>query len=236
MKKNTEKKKDETPAEVDTAAENVADSEEVIPAVEAVPVDEGEASGDGLPDAGAAEDAGTEDEEADLDPLEAEILALREERDDLKDQALRARAEFDNYRKRMARESDRIRKTAAEGLMRDLLPIVDNLERALSHVEDKSDGLAQGVEMIVKQFADVLGAKGLEPIPAKGEPFDPNIHEALTHQPSEAYPADVVMEEFQRGYRLGDYVLRPTQVVVSSGPAAPAEDAPESGPPEAAGS
>ncbi len=166
-------------------------------------------------------------EEEALDPVEAELVALREERDELKEQALRARAEFENYRKRMARESDRIRKTAAEGLMRDLLPIVDNLERALSHVEDKSDGLAQGVEMIVKQFADVLSAKGLEVIPAKGEPFDPNIHEALTHQPSDEFPADTVMEEFQRGYRLGDYVLRPTQVVVSSGPAEVAAADPE---------
>lgn len=157
------------------------------------------------------------------DPVEAELAALREERDELKEQALRARAEFENYRKRMMRESERIRKTAAEGLMRALLPIVDNLERALSHVEDKSDGLAQGVEMIVKQFADVLSGQGLELIPAKGEPFDPNIHEALTHQPSDEFPADTVMEEFQRGYRVGDFILRPSQVVVSSGPAVQAE-------------
>jgi molecular chaperone GrpE len=153
-----------------------------------------------------------------VDPVAAELEALRAERDDLKDQTLRARAEFENYRKRMAREGERVRKTAAEGLVRDLLPIVDNLERALSHVEDKSDGLAQGVEMIVKQFADILSNNGLDPIPALGEPFDPNIHEALTHQPSNEYPADSVMEEFQRGYRMGDFVLRPAQVVVSSGP------------------
>lgn len=149
------------------------------------------------------------------------LTLLQQERDEFRDQALRARAEFDNYRKRMARESEATRKTAARSLMRDLLPVVDNLERALSHVEDKSDGLAQGVEMILRQFADVLSAQGLDPIPAKGEPFDPNFHEALTHQPSTEYPADTVIEEFQRGYRLGDFVLRPSQVVVSSG--APAE-------------
>lgn len=197
--------------------EEVENIEEVDPPAEgASDVDPSEdVADDQLADVGEVD---VLEEEA-LDPVEAELMALRDERDDLKEQALRARAEFENYRKRMARESERIRKTAAEGLMRDLLPIVDNLERALSHVEDKSDGLAQGVEMIVKQFADVLSAKGLEVIPAKGEPFDPNIHEALTHQPSDEFPADTVMEEFQRGYRLGDYVLRPTQVVVSSGPA-----------------
>ncbi len=154
---------------------------------------------------------------------DAELVVLRLERDTLQDQLLRARAEFDNYRRRVARENEQLRKSAAQGLMRDLLPIVDNMERALSHVEDKTSSLALGVEMILKQFAGVLSTQGLEPIPALGEPFDPNIHEALTHQPSTEYAADSVMEEFQRGYRLGDFVLRPTQVVVSSGPPAPVE-------------
>ncbi len=145
------------------------------------------------------------------------LNALRIERDTLQDQLLRIRADFDNFRRRVARDNEQLRKTAAQSLMRDLLPVVDNMERALSHVEDKTSGLALGVEMVLKQFAGVLSAQGLEPIAAKGEPFDPNIHEALTHQPSVEYPADTVMEEFQRGYRLGDFVLRPTQVVVSSG-------------------
>jgi len=227
MKKTKEKKEHASAEAPEAPAVNEADP----PAAD---VADGGAYDPGAHDPGAPEDEGAELPDIDMgdgvaeDPAEAELAALREERDDFKDQALRARAEFDNYRKRMARESERIRKTAAEGLMRSLLPILDNLERALSHVEDKSDGLALGVEMVVKQFADVLGGQGLEPIPAKGEPFDPNVHEALTHQPSDEYPADTVMEEFQRGYRLGDFVLRPTQVVVSSGPAAQVagEDAP----------
>ncbi len=224
MTKNKHKEKESM------ANEEVENIEEVdFPAEDTPEVDD-----DQLADVGDVDVL--EEVEEELDPVEAELAALRDERDDLKEQALRARAEFENYRKRMARESERIRKTAAEGLMRDLLPIVDNLERALSHVEDKSDGLAQGVEMIVKQFADVLSAKGLEVIPAKGEPFDPNIHEALTHQPSDEFPADTVMEEFQRGYRLGDYVLRPTQVVVSSGPAEVAEATPENDATEASAS
>ena len=177
-----------------------------------------------IPDAvisDAEEGAGARDD--------AEVVALRLERDTLQDQLLRARAEFDNYRRRVTRENEQVRKTAAQSLMRDLLPIVDNMERALSHVEDKTSSLALGVEMILKQFAGVLSTQGLEPIPALGEPFDPNIHEALTHQPSTEYAADSVMEEFQRGYRLGDFVLRPTQVVVSSGPPAPVEVAVDAG-------
>jgi molecular chaperone GrpE len=163
------------------------------------------------------------DAEEEISPGDAALAALQQERDALQDQLLRARAEFDNYRRRVARENEQLRTTAAQALVRDLLPIVDNMERALSHVEDKTDGLALGVEMIMKQLTGVLSARGLEPIAAKGEPFDPHVHEALTHQPSVEYPADIVMEEFQRGYRLGDLVLRPTQVVVSSGPPAAAE-------------
>jgi molecular chaperone GrpE len=163
------------------------------------------------------------DAEEEISPGDAALAALQQERDALQDQLLRARAEFDNYRRRVARENEQLRTTAAQALVRDLLPIVDNMERALSHVEDKTDGLALGVEMVMKQLTGVLSARGLEPIAAKGEPFDPHVHEALTHQPSVEYPADIVMEEFQRGYRLGDLVLRPTQVVVSSGPPAAAE-------------
>lgn len=151
--------------------------------------------------------------------VEEALEQVSVERDDAKDQVLRARAEFDNYRKRMAREMERVRKTAAESLLRDCLPVVDNLERALSHVEGDTGGLSEGVEMVVKQFCDILAAHGVEPIASLGEPFDPQVHEALSHQPSEQYGADVVMEEFERGYRLKDFILRPSKVVVSSGPA-----------------
>ena len=164
-------------------------------------------------------DSETPPEEAAEDDLAAELAKVKAERDDYKEQVLRARAEFDNFRKRTARETARLRKTAAQATILDLLPVVDNLERALEHVEDKTHGLAQGMEMVSKQFCDALAAHGVEPIPALGEPFDPNVHEAMAHQPSEEYPADTVMIEFQRGYMLDDLVLRPTKVVVSSGPA-----------------
>jgi len=174
----------------------------------------------------ASEEEGASDDGEVLEVLEAAEPTLEEaleqvtaEREDAKDQVLRARAEFDNYRKRMAREMERVRKTAAESLLRDCLPVVDNLERALSHVEGDTGGLSEGVAMVVKQLCDILVAHGVEPIASLGEPFDPQIHEALSHQPSEEYEPDVVMEEFARGYRLKDFVLRPGKVVVSSGPA-----------------
>lgn len=210
MKKKM-KKHDEQPSN-ETTVDSVEDTE-------AGALDPEDASFNGdIPEAVVSEV-----DEPELAAEDGALAALQVERDTLNDQLLRTRAEFDNFRRRTARENEQLRKTAAQGLMRDLLPVVDNLERALSHVEDKTSGLALGVEMVLKQFANVLASQGLEAIAAKGESFDPNIHEALTHQPSAEYPADTVMEEFQRGYRLGDFVLRPAQVVVSSGPPVAAE-------------
>jgi len=154
--------------------------------------------------------------EAEPDPVEA----LQSERDALRDALLRARAEFDNARKRTAKEMESLRQTASERLMRDLLPVLDNLERALQHKDDQSDGVSAGVEMTAKQLQDVLASHGLEAIEAVGQPFDPETHEALAQQPSAEHPADTVALEYERGYRLGKTVLRHAKVVVSSGPAA----------------
>lgn len=159
--------------------------------------------------------------------LEEAVAALTTERDTLQNQLLRARAEFDNYRKRMMRQTEQIRKTAAEDLLRGLLPVVDNLERALNHAEGPEDGLAQGLRMILQQLCEVLKGQGLTPIPALGEPFDPHVHEAMSHLPSDEYPSGAVLAEYERGYRIGDYILRPAKVVVSSGPAGAAEESAE---------
>lgn len=221
MKKRVKKKDDHVSEEVDIM-------EEETPLQDEPPADADDEDAPPHDDIPYAEISDAEEDAPGTG--ESALGAVERERDDLKDQLLRARAEFDNYRKRMARESDQQRKTAAQGLMRSLLPIVDNLERALGHANDANDGFVKGVEMIVKQFADVLAAQGLEVIPAVGEAFDPNIHEALTHMPSDQYPVDTVMEEFQRGYRIGDFVLRPSQVVVSSGaPQAPVAEEPDGG-------
>jgi molecular chaperone GrpE len=147
---------------------------------------------------------------------------MKTERDQAKDQYIRLLADFDNFRKRTAREAERLRQTATESLLRDLLPILDNLDLALRHAAP-DDPLGEGVQMVLNQFRDVLAARGVEAIPATGEAFDPAVHEALSQTPSEEHPSGVVIMEYQRGYRIGGYVLRPAKVVVSSGPAEPAE-------------
>ncbi len=152
-----------------------------------------------------------------------ESSAQMEEIAALKDQLLRARAEFDNYRKRTAREVERIRKTAAESLIHELLGVVDNLELALKHGDSDRNALAEGVGLVHKQILDVLERNGLEKIEAVGKRFDPNVHEAVAQSASDQVQADHVIQEFQRGYRLGGQILRPSKVLVSRGPAGPAE-------------
>lgn len=163
-----------------------------------------------------------DDDTPDLEPVDVEALIaerdkLLAERDEFRDQMLRARADFDNFRKRVARESEQQRKAAAANVIRELLPILDNLELALKHVADPNDSLAQGVDMVVKQFMEALQRAGLEPIPAVGAEFDPNVHEAVMQEASDETPENCIVKEFQRGYRLGEQVLRPSKVVVSSG-------------------
>ncbi|MBI5094183.1 MAG: nucleotide exchange factor GrpE [Candidatus Hydrogenedentes bacterium] len=166
------------------------------------------------------------------DPRDAQIAELILEREALKDQQLRQRAEFENSRKRLAREAERTSRAAAEAIIRDWLPVVDHLELALQHAPDRSDSLAQGVELVLKQVSDVLAKYGVEPIPAVGEVFSPHWHEAMTHIDSEDVPENRIAAEYQRGYRIGDQILRPSKVAVSRGASAPpAEDGGEAPPP-----
>ena len=151
--------------------------------------------------------------------LEEEREALQEERDSLKDQVLRTRAEFDNYRKRLAREAEQNKKMATEELVRDLLPILDNLELALEHGKESTEGLTEGVQMIYNQLYEALTRHGLEPIESEGVLFDPNVHEALMQAPSDEVPENYVLQTFQKGYRLSDRIIRPAKVIVSQGKA-----------------
>ena len=148
---------------------------------------------------------------------QAEMTALQAECEQIKDQLLRTRAEFDNYRKRTLRDMEQNRQNATGNLIRVLLPVLDNLERALVHANE-DDGLTVGVRMVHKQLLDTLAAEGLEPVPARGMPFDPTLHDALAMTPSETVEHGVILEECERGYRLRDQVLRPAKVIVSSGP------------------
>jgi len=159
------------------------------------------------------EDDSAPDETDAIDP----VAALEAETEDLKDQLLRARAEFDNYRKRTAREVERIRRTAAESVIHELLPVMDNLELALNHANSSDDPLVDGVRMVLKQMLEVLERSGLEPIEAQGQPFDPAVHEAVSQMESAEVAEGKVAEQFQRGYKLGGQILRPSKVVVSLG-------------------
>jgi len=196
-------------------SETTEEKENVTPEAEAVDVEATEAE---RPEADAAPEVPEDEPQPEPDPIAVAQADLEE----AKNQLLRARAEFDNYRKRMAKEMEQLRKTAAADLIRDLLPVVDNLERGLEHA-DQDSPLAQGMDAVMRQFAKTLSDRGLEPVAGVGEPFDPNVHEALAQQPSEEYDADVVVQVYERGYKLGDQVLRHAKVIVSSGNPAEAD-------------
>lgn len=160
------------------------------------------------------------------DPLaEAKAEAAK-----LRDQLLRTAADFDNFRKRSRREISDAETRAREDVLKDLLPVFDNLDRAMAHADTATDvqALADGLRMVSKQFLDTLGKLGIERVKALGEPFDPSVHEAIQHLESAEHPAGVVLAEVQPGYRQGERLLRPALVVVSRG----APKAPET-PPEA---
>jgi molecular chaperone GrpE len=168
-------------------------------------------------DAGSPEDRPSSAVEASLrEQLEAAIS----DRDAHHDRWLRTQAEFENYRKRSQKESEQVRRYQALPLLRDLLPVLDNLHRALAAAESaqKVDDLAQGVRMVARQLEDLLGKWSAAPIEAVGRPFDPNLHEAIQQMPSTEHPPMAVVDEVERGWVLHDRVVRPSKVVVSSGP------------------
>ena len=140
---------------------------------------------------------------------------LRRERDEHYEQLLRTAADFDNYRKRTERERRELAEHAAMSLLSDLLPLVDDLERALA--ADAEDGTAyrRGVELIHKQLLDLMATRGVSPIEALGADFDPNVHQAVVHEPSETHRDGEVIEELRRGYMLRDRLLRASMVKVA---------------------
>jgi molecular chaperone GrpE len=136
-------------------------------------------------------------------------------RDEYYDLLLRTRAEFDNYRKRVERERQDLASAAAADLLRDLLPLVDDFERALSVEADSSDAYRKGVELIHQKLVDLLARRGVRPIEAVGADFDPHVHQAVMHEPVEGRREGEVVEELRRGYKLGDRLLRPAMVKVA---------------------
>jgi molecular chaperone GrpE len=156
---------------------------------------------------------------------ESGIDALRQERDEFKDLLLRKSAEFDNYRRRVERERRELSEFAQADLLRDVLPLVDDLERALSAASDTQaaadptaalQAYRQGVELIHRQLTSLLEKKGVTPIVALGADFDPHLHQAVTQEVSAEHREGQVMEELRRGYKLGDRLLRPAMVKVAT--------------------
>jgi molecular chaperone GrpE len=136
------------------------------------------------------------------------------------DRALRLQAEMQNLRNRTSREIADERRYAAMPLLRDLLPVIDNINRAIEAAEKagEAENLLAGFRLVKQQLETLLVRHQCEPIKAEGEPFDPNYHEAILHQASATVPADHVVMVTQPGYKLHDRVVRPSQVIVSSGP------------------
>ena len=156
--------------------------------------------------------------------LEDNLQEALDESAGLQDQVLRVAAEFENYKKRMQRERSALLKYAGENIFRELLPVVDNLERAIGQgivdgvdSEQNLAALLEGVQLTLKSLTGTLEKFEVKPIESIGEPFDPNVQEALTMAASDTVPANHVVSEFEKGYHYKDRLLRAARVIVSSG-------------------
>jgi molecular chaperone GrpE len=151
---------------------------------------------------------------------EDEVARLQSDLDRFRDLAMRSQADFENYKKRCAREKDDAVKYANRDLLERLVAIVDNFELGLGAAREQGEDspIYSGMNLVLKQLNDFLSENGLQPIEAVGEKFDPNLHEAIAHEPSAEAPEETVLRQVRRGYRFKDRLLRPSTVVVSSGP------------------
>jgi molecular chaperone GrpE len=198
------KAEEEADSRPDEAAAEVIDSEDGATAEETGEVSE--------PDA---------QEPSPFSKLRSQVDVLMSERASLYDKLLRRQAEFENYRKRVERERAELYQHGREDVLLQFLPVVDNFERALSSLEESegdAEALRRGVELIHKQFSDALVKLGLETVEAVGHTFDPHVHEAVTTEATDKHKENTVIEEFQRGYKIGDRLLRPAKVKVASTP------------------
>ncbi len=172
-------------------------------------------------------DKSSEEDLTELDPIKALEKDLQKTKNELaeqKDSFVRLQAETDNFRKRLSREKDEFSQYANERLFKELIPIFDNLERALEDPSNDTKSLKEGLEMILKQFSAFLEKEKVEPIKAIGEKFDPMVHEALTSEESNDHEENTIISEFVKGYTINNRVLRPSQVVISKKPSSESEN------------
>jgi molecular chaperone GrpE len=146
---------------------------------------------------------------------EDELTQLERERDEYLALAQRTQADFENWRKRAAKEASAAGERAKAGLVRELLPVVDNLERALQSADESEQHLAEGVRLVHAELVAVLERNGVEPFDPAGEPFDPEVHEALSTRTEDGSDPGLVLDVVEKGYKLNGTVLRPARVVVS---------------------
>lgn len=161
-----------------------------------------------------------------LQGLQAQLAALQAEHEALRSQYMRIAADFDNYRKRQSRDQEDLRLQIICNTLGEILPVVDNFDRArqqLNPQAEEAQVLHRSYQGLYKQLVDVFKQLGVAPMRVEGEPFDPNLHEAVMREPSPDHPEDVVIEELQRGYQLQGKVLRHALVKVSMGPGPQAE-------------
>jgi molecular chaperone GrpE len=161
----------------------------------------------------------TKDSEASATELTDQLRQLKLELDEYKDLFLRKAADFENFRKRKQQESSSIARVTEENLIIQLLPVLDDFERLFSTAEEEKydrETFLRGARMIYDKLNTLLTARGLKPLEAVGQPFDPQLHEAVMQQPQSGVEPGTVLQEYARGYRLGDKVIRHGKVVVSS--------------------
>ena len=161
------------------------------------------------------------------DALQAALAKAEQERKDAWDKYVRAVADLENQRRRSKRDMDDAKADARTRVLKEMLPVIDNLERALAHASDDGNAVVEGVRLVLRQFTTALERCEVTAVQAEGQPFDPNLHEAIGQQESDA-PAGTIVSVLQKGYRLADRLLRPAMVVVARPKAAAAHggDAP----------
>jgi molecular chaperone GrpE len=171
---------------------------------------------EGSTDEGAGdESAPSAEPEAEEPEAEDDVAAARRERDEYLNLAKRTQADFENFRKRASKDLAAASARARNGLIREMLPVLDNLERALANAP-ADDPMGEGVKLVLMDLQGVLQRAGVEPIEPKGETFDPNVHEALTTRQEEGVEAGVVLDVVEKGYKGADQVIRPARVIVAA--------------------
>ena len=199
MKKKDEQKLEEMQQEIDEA--------------EAAQEDAAEGSEEEAPEEAAAADAAMQEE---IEALKGQVDGLNKDLQEKKDRLLRLQADFDNFRRRSAKEREEISAVVTQNFCKDMLPLLDNFERAMAAETKDVEAFQKGVEMIVTQFQEILKKNGLEHIEAVGQKFDPNFHQAVMRVEDPEKEDDTVAQELQKGYMVKGRVIRPSMVQVVS--------------------